>query len=216
MTRLLGSMFKAVIFDMDGVLVNSEEFYFNRRMSFFEEKGLNPGSTDIHDYLGMSNNQVWAALVPDPEQREVLRKDYLVYQDAHPIDYSRFLNAGVVTLLKSLKTHGMVIGLASAGIYADIFRMLSECHIRPFFDQVLSGEAVPNNKPAPDIYVEISGKLGVEVGQCLAIEDSSIGIQAAKDAGMTTWAVDQAQYNVDQSRADRIVSGMDEIRKTLK
>nr|WP_263849731.1 HAD family hydrolase [Lacticaseibacillus pantheris] len=85
-----------------------------------------------------------------------------------------------------------------------------------FFDQVLSGEAVPNNKPAPDIYVEISGKLGVEVGQCLVIEDSSNGIQAAKDAGMTTWAVDQAQYNVDQSRADRIVSGMDEIRKTLK
>nr|WP_056969301.1 HAD family phosphatase [Lacticaseibacillus thailandensis] len=209
-------MFTGVIFDMDGVLVNSEQFYFDRRMQFFREKNLHPGSTDIRDYLGMSNEQVWSALVPDDERRQQLHKEYLPYQASHPIDYARFMFPGVKPLLRYLKGHHVAVGLASAGIYGDIYRMLDECQITQYFTEVLSGEEVPHNKPEPDIYLRMVELLSIPAANCLVIEDSTNGIAAAKAAGLTTWAIDQSEYGVDQSRADRIVGSLDEVRKSLK
>lgn len=69
-------MKKAFIFDMDGVLIRSEEFYFERRMRFFKENNLTPGSSDIDDYIGVSNEKVWENLVPEPSERERIRTKY--------------------------------------------------------------------------------------------------------------------------------------------
>ena len=68
-------MYKAVIFDMDGVLIKSEEFYFERRMEFFKKIGVKPDSTDIKDYIGASNKEVWQHLVADEKKRTLLREE---------------------------------------------------------------------------------------------------------------------------------------------
>ncbi|WP_155286905.1 HAD family hydrolase [Lacticaseibacillus zhaodongensis] len=209
-------MKKALIFDMDGVLVDSEPFYFKRRMRFFKMRGIKPDSTDIHDYLGMSNDQVWAALVNDPSKRQQLWQDYAAFQDANPIDYRQVLNSGVKELLRYLKDNGYGVALASAGIPEEIMRMVNECQIKQFFDVILSGEKLPANKPAPDIYLKAIEQLGVSREESLVIEDSYNGIAAAKNAGIETWAIDQSDMGVDQSAADKIVADIPEIQQLLQ
>lgn len=206
----------ALIFDMDGVLVNSEQFYFDRRMAYFRENGVRPGSSDIHDYLGMSNEQVWATLVPDTGKRRVLHDNYHGYEDSHPINYRSVMNQGVPELLQFLKQNCFQLALASAGIYPDINRMLRECGIEEYFDLVLSGEAVASNKPAPDIYLQAVRELDKTAAECLVIEDSVNGITAAKRAGIETWAIDQSQFGVNQSLADRIVPNMFTVQLLLE
>ena len=210
------AMKKSLIFDMDGVLVDSEPFYFKRRMNYFKMRGIEPDSTDIHDYLGMSNDQVWAALVNDPEKRRQLWQDYQSFQDENPIDYRQVLNPGVRELLQYLQNNGYGVALASAGIPEEINRMADECQIRPFFNLILSGEKLAANKPAPDIYLKAIEKLKVSREESLVIEDSYNGITAAKRAGIETWAIDQSDMGVDQSAADKVVADIPEVQRLLQ
>ncbi|CUU50899.1 HAD hydrolase-like protein [Clostridium beijerinckii] len=73
-------MKKAVIFDMDGVLVYTEQYYFNRRMKFFDELGIEPLTRKIKDFIGLSSDMIWEMLIPEEkEKRERLEKEYLKY-----------------------------------------------------------------------------------------------------------------------------------------
>lgn len=94
--------------------------------------------------------------------------------------------------------------------------MLDECNLRQYFDSVISGENVNNNKPAPDIYLQSVQKLGLRSEQCVVIEDSTIGISAAKSAGIKTWAVKYPQYKIDQGQADRVFAGFGPLRQHFK
>jgi beta-phosphoglucomutase-like phosphatase (HAD superfamily) len=75
----------------------------------------------------------------------------------------------------------------------------------------LSGESVQNNKPAPDIYLKSVEKIGIDPIECVALEDSSIGINAAKNAGLETWALNYPGYSSDQSKADYVFNGFGEV-----
>ncbi|MCC3237380.1 HAD hydrolase-like protein, partial [Pediococcus acidilactici] len=83
-------MKKAFIFDMDGVLIRSEEFYFERRMRFFKENNLSPGSSDIDDYIGVSNEKVWENLVSEPSERERIRTKYQPFLEKNKINYQEY------------------------------------------------------------------------------------------------------------------------------
>lgn len=201
-------MYKAVIFDMDGVLIKSEEFYFERRMEFFKKIGVKPDSTDIKDYIGASNKEVWQHLVADEKKRTNIKKTYLKYQKSHVIDYLDYVDKDVYKVISFLQSNKIKMILASAGERIEIGRMLIECHLKKYFDIVLSGEEVANNKPAPDIYLKAVDESGVDKEKCVVIEDSPIGIEAAKKAGLLVWAI---KTNIDQTGADKILSNMREI-----
>ncbi|MGN8168071.1 MULTISPECIES: HAD family hydrolase [Lactobacillaceae] len=210
-------MKQAVIFDMDGVLVNSERAYLERRLNFFSEKGIQPGSDNLKNYLGVSNQRVWELLVPQNiKYRQELRKDYLKYQETHPLDYRKILNKGVRGLLCYLQQMDFAIALASAGELHEVKRMLKECHLEDYFDLVMSGEMVDRNKPDPMIYHATVEKLGLPASECIVIEDSVIGITAAKRAGLETWALKPQDYEIDQSSADKIVNNFEEILKKFQ
>ena len=208
-------MKSTVIFDMDGVLIDSEPKYFSALQEYFKSEGVVPNKVDFNHYIGKSDEASWKMLISDEAQRDKLRAGYYKYRRRHPISYKDILKPGVQALLKSLKANGFKVALASATADDLVQRMLNECQIKDYFSLVISGESVRRNKPAPDVYLETMRRLGVDADDCLVIEDSMNGIAAAKAAGIETWAIKHTDYTVDQSKADRVVSSMDEIRELL-
>lgn len=204
---------KAFIFDMDGVLVDSERYYYSLKLEFLEKMGEKPGTSSVTDIVGLSADNSWKKLVPADEKRERLHALFEEYRNHHLIDYAKYLNADVPEFLADIKNDGQTIALASAGYISGIENMIKECDLEQYFTSVLSGEHVVNNKPAPDIYVQSVQKLGLKPTECVAVEDSAVGIQAAKSAGLETWAVKYPYYKLDQHQADHIFAGFGQMRK---
>lgn len=205
-------MKKAVIFDMDGVLAYTENFYFSRRMSFFHELKIEPPTRKIQDFIGSSSDMIWEMLVPnDEKKREALKEKYLKYSKDHEINFKGVLNPSTKEVLEKLKDKNIKIAIASSSGKDDILRMIKECEIDDYIDFVISGEECKKSKPDPEIYIEALKSLDLSPTDVLAIEDSTLGIRAAKSAGLMVGALMQKDYNIDQSEADFQISDLSEI-----
>lgn len=206
-------MKKAYIFDMDGVIVDSEKYYHRQRLNFLKEQGLKPGVSDLKYYVGASFKDGWKMMVPDEKLWDDLFPKFNQYFAKHKIDYAEYVHVHVGEFLKDLKRDHRTVTIASAGGAGNIYQMLDQCNFQPYFDSVLSGESVERNKPAPDIYLESARKIGCKPEECIALEDSVLGIRAAKTAGLETWALSYPEYQIDQSQADHVFNGFGEVRK---
>lgn len=205
-------MFDSVIFDMDGVLVDTEVFYFKRRMAFFEEIGVKPAVTGINDCLGKTEEGIWTMLVRDEAQRKELRNQYMDYRKAHPIDYPTVLQPGVKPLLQEIRHRERKLAIASSSPLKEIQKMLEECVLASYFDVIVSGAELKESKPNPMIYEKTKAALGTK--RPVAVEDSVVGITAAKRAGLFTFALEQP-FEVDQTQADQKIESLWEITNWL-
>lgn len=198
-----------VIFDMDGVLVETEEFYFQRRMNFFREKGLHPGSTNLLDYVGKTDQNIWNMLVPEDDVlQKKLYREYRSYREDHPIDYQQAMRPETRQVLMHLQEMAIPVGLASSSARLEIQRMLTETHLEDAFDYVISGEELAESKPNPEIYLKAMAALNCQ--KYVAVEDSPLGITAGKASGAYTVALAQS-FPIDQSEADIIITNLDEL-----
>ncbi|CYV03246.1 TPA: HAD family phosphatase [Streptococcus suis] len=177
-----------VIFDMDGVLVDTEFFYFERRMAFCREQGIEPATDDIMDFVGETNQGIWKKLIPDNEElREQMKILYDDYRKKHPIDYRLFLNSDVKKVFETLKQAGKKIAIASSSPRTEIDSMVEVNQLGAYLDYIISGEELCESKPHPEIYLKAKKALGD--GDYLAVEDSEIGIRSATSAGLYTIAL---------------------------
>lgn len=208
-------MISAVIFDMDGVLVDSEPVYYRRQVEYMRSVGVTPATTNIQDYAGYPSEQVWAHVIPNAKLRAKVRSGFEQDSEARPIDYGAILIPGVRELLAHLQEHGYKTALASAGPIAGIKRMFAQTGLEPYFDSVISGETISRNKPDPQVYLESLAKLHVSADAALAIEDSPTGIAAAKNAQMRVWALQPHEYTLDQRPADYVASDMHALLRHL-
>lgn len=204
------------IFDMDGVLVASEEYYFSIRMKFLREMNLPIYYSDINDYVGVDPKEEWEMMIPDPQQRTKLLPVFEAFWEKHPIDYRKCLNDQVPEFLADLRKMGKRVALASVGTDAEVNQMLTQCQLSSYIDVVLTGEDVTYSKPAPDIYLQALSSLDLKAGECVVIEDSQVGIKAAKAAKIETWAIQDPRLQIDQSQADQIFDGFGSIRDQLE
>lgn len=208
-------MYRAVIFDMDGVIVDSEAAYLKRRLDFFNRLGEIPEHTQLQDFVGLSNEAVWQQLVSDAKKRERLKRKYDQYQNENPIQYQKYLMPHVIDFLEEIHVQKKKVALASASNPQHITLMLSQCQLSKYFDVVISGENVKRNKPFPDIYLKSSEQLAVLPAECLVIEDSFNGILAAKRAKMDVWALKPKKYTIDQNSANCIFQNFIEMKAHL-
>jgi HAD superfamily hydrolase (TIGR01509 family) len=185
----------AVIFDLDGLLVDSEAVWDDVRMRFVEETGGTWRDSAQRDMMGMSSVE-WSHYVRDelgvdmdPEEisREVADRVADTYRENLP------LLPGAVDAVRSLAAE-WPLGLASSSNRHVIDLVLELAGIAGDFQATVSSEEVGAGKPAPDVYLEAASRLGKEPANCVAIEDSTNGLRSAHAAGMGVIAVPNQDF----------------------
>jgi HAD superfamily hydrolase (TIGR01509 family) len=192
---MLGLMIEAVVFDMDGVLIDSEPVWEEVRRGLVAERG-GRWRPDTQDRLmGMSTGE-WSAymsqdlgvgLTPDEVAKAVI--------DAMAGRYAAHLPLmpGAVEAVTALAER-WPLAVASSAPQSLIEVVLDASGMRPSFKVALSSERVARGKPAPDIYLAVVDRLGVPPGKCAAVEDSSNGLRSAAAAGLAVIAVPHREY----------------------
>jgi HAD superfamily hydrolase (TIGR01509 family) len=210
------SNFKAVIFDMDGVLVNSEPFYVEVEQTNFRQLGLEISEKEHQTYQGTATDQMWKIIkerhsLKQPVDELVEMTNSLVTPYFNSLEEMEPM-PGVEQLIKKLKEKGFPLALASSSTPDVIDIILKKTGLRKYFDVVVNSQLAGASKPEPDIFMLAAKKLAVHPKKCLVIEDSTNGIKAAKSAGMFCIAFAGPGSELqDQSQADLIVTDFGEL-----
>lgn len=206
---------KAFIFDMDGVLLDSEPLHFASDMKTMRHFGIEITREELEEFVGMVDREMLRTLkqrynAPHSvaemmEYQRNAKVASLMASDIGPID-------GIRELLAELEAHHIRLAVASSSPRRLIDASLAKLAITPYFEITLSGEEVAQGKPAPDIYLEVARQLDVTPGECVVLEDSGAGVKAAKSANMKCIGfLNPSSGNQDLSGADLVVRSIREI-----
>ena len=191
-------MIEAVVFDLDGVLIQSEEVWDAVRERYVRERGGRYDDAVQRAMMGMSAPEWSAFLAADagvpgtPEQinADVVERMLEAYARNLP------LLPGAVEVVRRMAA-AFPLALASSSNRAIFEEVLDLAGIADFFAATVSSEEVARGKPAPDVYLEAARRLGVAPERCVAVEDSHSGIRSAHAAGMRVIAIPNASYPPD-------------------
>ena len=210
-------MIEAVIFDMDGVLIDSEGIYMGWLSDYAEKMGYHIPEEKLAKTVGLSSEMTarYFDSILGEETGSQFWYDYLKVSDSYPFDFRRALNPGVRELLKQVKDNQLKAGLASASDRKDIEDMLRQNGLQEFLDIVLSGAEFKKSKPDPEIYLTAIEQLNVLPERCVVIEDSDYGICAAKKAGAWVIAKEEKRFGFSQDGADVVVKDAAEAWKWI-
>lgn len=208
-------MIEGVIFDMDGVLVDTEFFYERRRREFLRRMDFHPAYQG--SFVGSNEPEIWRTLVPeDPVFREQLLQGYRAYRKLHPTPYGELLDPAVPGLFQALKERGLKIGIASSSPHGTVKHLTVLAGVDKLVDHILTGEECAAYKPAPEIYLRSMEALHLTPQTAVAVEDSAAGIRSAVDAGMTVYALRPRHGEpMDQSAARGILNNLSEVLDIL-
>lgn len=182
---------RATIFDLDGVLVDSEPNYLESERILFSRYGISFTADMKVPYIGMSTREMLERVAAEFGVSTPL--DTLV--DEKNLIYLRLaaertpVNAPMRTLLKLLREHQYPLALASGSSLAAIEAVLASTGFGTYFDVVVSADSVPRGKPAPDLFLEAARRLNIEPAACVVVEDSGYGVRAARRAQMRCIAI---------------------------
>lgn len=207
---------QAVIFDMDGVLIDSEPIYFEIERSSFDHFGAAVTQEEHHSSVGVTLESMWQQVI-DKYQVKVPLEEILAYHQQHVME--RMLThpeltamPGVERWVKWLHEQCIPIAVASSSPRALIDLIMEKTGLGSYFEVRLTGEEVEHGKPSPDIFLAAAERIGVSPANCLVIEDSRNGVQAAKSAGMRCIGYhNPGSGNQDLSKADVQISSYDEL-----
>lgn len=186
---------KAVIFDMDGVLVFSEPLLAEASMKIFADRGYTVDREDFKPFTGMGEARFMGGVaerhgIPfDPEaDKELLYKVFLEMMQGRlePLP-------GVPDFIRSCKQNGLKVALASSADDVKVFPILKHIGIDPSeFDAIVTGSMVIRKKPAPDVFLEAVRQLQLPAASCLVVEDAVAGIEAALATGCRAMGITTA------------------------
>lgn len=217
--RIEITMIKAVIFDMDGVIIDSEVFYLEQLYQFVKLKNPEATIDQLFQTVGRTKKDAWLVTekaVNNGETWEELRDQFKEIEVFSSIDYRKIFRPEVKTVMEKLKKEKYQLALASSTHMELILHVLEVNGIRDYLDAVVSGEQFQLSKPDPEIYQYTAGRLGVETGECLVLEDSTVGITAASKAGMAVAALNDPRFGFDQSLADYQIDHVSDILNILQ
>lgn len=207
----------AAIFDMDGLLIDSEPLWERAEMDIFASLDIDLSQrSELPDTLGLRIDQVvrmWYETLPwsGPDQQEVTRR--IVARALSLVEETRPLLPGVEQALCLCKAEGLKIGLASASPLPMLERVLEMFDLRDYFEVLVSAEALPYSKPHPQVYLDAAARLGVDPLNCVTLEDSFNGMIATKAARMRSIVVPAAEFAADPrwALADVQLSSLNEL-----
>jgi HAD superfamily hydrolase (TIGR01509 family) len=185
---------RAAVFDMDGVLTDSEPLINAAAVEMFREKGLTVRPEDFLPFVGTGEDRYIGGVAEHYrfalDLAAAKRRTYEIYLGLVPERLRPF--PGAVELVRECRKAGLRVALASSADLIKIEANLFKIGLPPRqWDALVSAEDARNKKPAPDLFLAAARKLGVEPAECVVIEDAVNGVQAAKAAGMRCVAVAQ-------------------------
>lgn len=214
---------KAVVFDMDGVLFDTESVCFSAWDAVSKKMNVSPPSELAQKTLGMNEAAVDGILKEhygadfDTDKFRTLCREYTsAYFAANGVPQK----PGLHEALKSLKNGGYKIAIASSTSRRGVYRNLNDADIANMFDCVICGDMVEKSKPEPDIYIAAARQLGVDPAECFAVEDSKNGILSACCAGMKVIMIPDLWHGGETdtllfAKCDNLLSAADIMLKNL-
>jgi len=183
-------MLKAIIFDKDGILIDSEKFHVLSVSQAFNEIGIKLTKKDLQEIGGRNIHDSLKQLLKKYsfEESEVglrIRKIYLDYKKNNQI---RLINPAI-KLLKESKKLNLKVGLCTNDSKSSTEEFLEKNNLKNYFDVVVCADSVSEGKPNPEIYLVALKRLNVKKEECIAIEDSLVGVRAAVKAGIKVFVV---------------------------
>jgi haloacid dehalogenase superfamily, subfamily IA, variant 3 with third motif having DD or ED/haloacid dehalogenase superfamily, subfamily IA, variant 1 with third motif having Dx(3-4)D or Dx(3-4)E len=180
-------MLKAVIFDMDGVIIDSEPLHAKAAVITAKKFGIQVTIAYCYQFIGSTTSYLFETLIKDKNVEltvEELLEAYeqvklqLIKEDGYPP------LPGVIDLIKDLYKHGITLAIASSSTLNEIKSVTKSLGITKYFDKLISGTSVPNSKPSPDVFLLALKELGMNARDCIIIEDSMNGVIAADAASI--------------------------------
>lgn len=207
---------RAVIFDMDGVLIDSEPLYYEVEHGIYKELGIQVDEEVYAKYVGRSAYTMFSDLKAEfhftDDIEDLVQKTREGIERIITIPGKLKLMEGVIPLLQSCREYGFKTAIASSSHYEMIHKVVDRMQMGAYFDTLVSGDFVEKGKPNPDIFLYAAKKLGIDPKECTVIEDSANGVEGAKKAGMKCIGFQSPSTpKQDLSKADYIVSSMKEI-----
>jgi beta-phosphoglucomutase family hydrolase len=198
-------MKKAVIFDMDGVIEETEHAHIGAEKQTMLKYGIEISEDELHEYTGTTAKVMFTSLIEKyklnttfdrifKEKEEILFK--LLEEDVQP-------TKGVIALLRKLKKMKIKLGVASSSHKRMIEYVLKKLEIIELFDSIVGAEDIERSKPDPEIFLISAKRLNVKPEECTVVEDSKLGVEAAKKAGMKCLGyINPSSGKQDLSKAD--------------
>ncbi len=204
---------RAAIWDMDGVLVLNADLHFEAWTQTLGRYGVGMSREQFEQTFGMNNQNLLRQLYDgrlSPEQIDEIA-------ERKEAAYRRLIKGQVQALpgvrewLARLSRAGWRQAVASSGPMANIAAVVGELDVWSEFDAVLTGGRLPRSKPDPAIFLQAAAAIGVPAGRCVVIEDSTVGVEAARRAGMRSIAVTTTRPAADLRAADLVVDRLDHL-----
>lgn len=209
-------MKQTVIFDMDGVIVDTEPIHSYAYFRHFTELNIDITKEQFTSFMGGSTRNTFQKLKEmfpiEADVEDLIQRKRTLFNDAFDTKEDLYLIEGVEKLIKNLHENGFQLILASSASKVTIDRVFKRFGLYPYFSHIVSGEDFPNSKPHPEIF-EYAASLSIAPKEnCVVIEDSNNGVRAAKGAGIFCVGYNSENSKLqDLSLADIIVNDFEEL-----
>ena len=209
-------MIKAVIFDMDGVIIDSEMEYLKHLHKFALEKNPEVKIEELYGTVGTTKRDCWVvveAAVHSGQTWEELHAEYLPrwYDIFATTDYVSIFRPEVLEVMDRLKEMGLRLAVASSTNIEQVKKILDMNRVSERLELVVSGSSFKRSKPDPAVYLHTAEQMGLKPEECLVIEDSTVGIAAGYNAGMPVAALIDRRFGFDRSLADYELERLEDI-----
>ena len=208
-------MRRAVLFDMDGVITDTERFYVDGMIELLKRNGIDLEPTDLQEFFGsplLHNCTVLQERYRLEKTPQECRDEVVAYRDQQiqkgglqPMD-------GVLDLIRELHDIGIKMAVASSSTMDNIVHNMETLGIKELFGAIVSGAECEHGKPAPDVYLKAAKEIGMKPEECVVIEDAHNGVIAGKTAGMYCHAyVPPQAYRQDVGMADDVITSYRDV-----
>ena len=209
-------MIKAVIFDMDGVIIDSEMEYLKYIYEFAKTKNPQITIEELYGTVGTTNKDCWVIVekaLHNGETWEELRVQYRPRWDEvfGLVDYKAIFRPEVLDVMDRLKEMGLRLAVASSTNIEQVEKILKMNHVAERLELMVSGGMFKRSKPDPEIYLYTAEQLGAKPEECLVIEDSTVGITSGCRAGTQVAALIDNRFSFDRSLADYELTDLRDI-----
>ncbi|GAB5399050.1 MAG: HAD family hydrolase [Aureisphaera sp.] len=209
-------MIQAVLFDMDGVIIDTEPLHRKAYFKMFDEVGIQVSEERYSGFTGMATLPICERLCEefqlnlDPGELVKIKRKY--FKDLFQSDPSLELLPGVLALIQEYTANAITLVLASSASMENINRVFDRFDLNKYFKGKISGADLAQSKPHPEIFEKAAQMAGVPKEHCMVIEDATNGIKAAHAAGIYCVAYRSAHSTLqDYSLADRVIDSFSEI-----